>query len=305
MNLKKNIVKFKQSIFEKFKLNKELHVFWWSPQREDRLENYGDILNPYIVSKLSDKTIIHVRDTHERNYRKYLNHYFVIGSILQFVNSNSKVWGSGIISSNENVKNCKVFAVRGPRTRKRLLELSIKTPEIYGDPAILVPNIIEVDIIKKYKLGIIPHYVDFEYINSIFKENKNVKVINLMTNDVEETTKEIVSCEKIISSSLHGVIVPQAYNIPSLWVKFSDKLHGDDVKFFDYFESLDIEYKRVFDLNENEINYEYLMSLLEINNEITLAKNRLLKYRKEQLIRNCPFVATKVKKKLLNDIKTE
>lgn len=305
MNLKKNIVKFKQLFFEKFKLNKEIHVFWWSPNREDNLENYGDILNYYMVSKLSNKKIVHVKDTNERKYRKYLNHYFVIGSVLQFANSNSRIWGSGIISSKENVEKCKVFAVRGPRTRKRLLELNIDTPEVYGDPAILVPNLIDVDNVKKYELGIIPHYVDFEYLEGIFKKDNNVKIINLMTANVEETTKEIALCKKIISSSLHGVVVPQAYNIPSLWVKFSDKLHGDDVKFFDYFESIGIEYKEVLNLNKDEINYKYLINLLEINNEITLPEKKLLKYRKEQLIMNCPFVATKVKKKLLNDIKNE
>jgi hypothetical protein len=305
MNLKKNIEKFKQLFFEKFKLNKEIHVFWWSPNREDGLENYGDILNYYLVSKLSNKKIIHLEDTTENEYNKYLSHYFVVGSILQFVNSNSRVWGSGIISSNEDVENCKVFAVRGPRTRKRLLELNIKIPEVYGDPAILVPNLIKENTIKKYELGIIPHYVDFEYVENIFRNDNNIKVIKLLTSNIEETTKEITLCKKIISSSLHGVVVPQAYNIPSLWVKFSDKLHGDDVKFFDYFESLGIEYKEIIYLKEHEVNYDYLMNLFLNKNKITLPERKLLKYRKKELIKNCPFIAKKVKKKILKDIKNE
>ena len=45
------------------------------------------------------------------------------------------------------------------------------------------------------------------------------------------------SCERIFSTSLHGVIVAQAYGIPVKWITF-DKLpiHGDErYKFYDYF----------------------------------------------------------------------
>ena len=70
------------------------------------------------------------------------------------------------------------------------------------------------------------------------KDHPDLLVIDLMTNDIEATTDLFLQCERIISSSLHGVIIAHAYQIPAVWVEFSDKLFGDGIKFQDYFESV-------------------------------------------------------------------
>ena len=130
------------------------------------------------------------------------------------------------------------LAVRGPQTRTYLLEKGYAVPEVYGDPALLLPNYYQPEVAKTHALGIIPHISDYAQVSEQYQNLEGVKVISLFTNDIEATTREILSCESIISSSLHGLIVPHAYGIPAVWAQFSDRVFGDGIKYRDYFESV-------------------------------------------------------------------
>jgi pyruvyltransferase len=267
----------------------KIHVYWWALGARGAVDNYGDILAPYLAEKLSGKQVVKVSHPMQRWYKWFIKHYVTVGSIICAASKNSIVWGSGIIKQNENVRAAKFVAVRGPRTRKRLLELGYSVPEVYGDPALLLPKFIPNTVEKMYTLGIIPHYVDYDSVVAQFKDHTTVKVINLMTDDVVKTTKEILECEQIISSSLHGVIVSHAYEIPALWVKFSTKLAGDNVKFYDYFESLDMAYFQEFYINPSESLITDFEKLLIENTAILLpSKNKLIQTQ-EALLASCPF----------------
>ena len=115
---------------------------------------------------------------------------------------------------------------------------------------------------KKYKYGIVPHYNDYKIVEDWFTDRKDIFVIDLMTNDIESKTIEFLQCEKIISSSLHGIIVAHAYGIPAVWQKFSDKVFGNDIKYHDYYESIQLEYykpkikKTTYLENEIELLFE-------------------------------------------------
>lgn len=267
----------------------KIKIFWWSKIKFQNApqENYGDLLSKYLVEKISNKDASWVNPRKIKWWSLYKKHFFIIGSILSNINKHSIVWGSGIISKNDNFPNATFLAVRGPQTRKRIIDLGYKCPEVYGDPGILLPKFFNPLVEKKYELGIIAHYVDNDFVNSLYKNVERVKVINLLTNDIEQTTKEILECKRIVSSSLHGVIVSQSYNIPSVWVKFSDKLFGDNVKFSDYFSSVNLEEYQP-ELISDFVCVDDLIDRVE-KNKSKVVSNEKLEELQIKLLNVCPF----------------
>ena len=218
------------------KLNKDNQVFLSFDNHRD---NFGDILSPIIANHFGSKEVIRISKLKSRRFV----HYYMIGSILQRCNRNSIIWGSGLISSDSicEEKPKKVLAVRGPLTRDILIKQGIDCPKIYGDPALLLPEIYPATKrIIKYKLGIIPHFRDKNnaWLKSHFSQNPDIKIIDIQNKNPLKVVDDMLMCEKLISSSLHGIIVADAYNIPVVWVEFSDLVEGAGFKFADYFASV-------------------------------------------------------------------
>lgn len=239
--------------------------------------NFGDVLNPILIYHLSGLKVIQVSS---KIYKK--DHFFIIGSILNRATRYTSVWGAGFISREdsfiENPKN--IYAVRGPETRKKLLEEGIKCPQIYGDPALLLPKIYNPSIEKKYKLGIVPHYLDKDniWLKSLVV-NQDILILNIQEKNPFDFVDSLLSCEKIASSSLHGIIVADAYSIPSIWVEFSKKVVGDGFKFKDYFQSVGRCEEEPFRIQED-------LSVDQILNQFYDYK---LKIDLEKLLNTAPF----------------
>lgn len=210
------------------------NIFWFRNNRDEY--NFGDEIVPWLLHKMFNLNI-------DNPCSKFSDNMLLsIGSILWACNTSTTVWGTGIISSTEKITKPKeICSVRGLFSRQRLINLGYSCPKNFGDPAILCPNYYNPKINKKYKLGIIPHIVEYDTINKIYGNISDIKVINLRTNNIESVINDILSCEQTISSALHGLIISIVYNIPTRWVKFSNKLYGDGVKFYDFFSSLDQE----------------------------------------------------------------
>jgi len=200
-------------------------------------KNFGDVLNDYIL----------IRNNYSIQINKSVNHLLMIGSIIEYCNNNSIICGSGIINSKSIFPNpYLVLFVRGPLTRKRFMELGYYCPENYGDVGLLLSCIYKPNVItKKYKIGIIPHHIDYNEMIS-FMDNINCNfdytIIDFRTNidDIEKVIDHINECEYIISSSLHGIITAHSYGIKTIWISSFKKLYGDNIKFLDYYASIDI-----------------------------------------------------------------
>lgn len=253
---------------------------WWAGGEE--FFNYGDSLGKYLVEKMTGKTPILTQKNGPHNVN------LVIGSIINRAGTTKfcDVWGCGIISRNQTAqKGARFHAVRGPLTRKSLIKTGHQCPEIYGDPALLLPKYYQPKVKKEYSLGIIPHYVDYDKITNKIKDT-SINIIDLTHSDVEQVTDEIFKCERIISSSLHGIIVAQSYGIPAIWVKFSNKLSGDGVKFDDYFLSVGVKPYKSFDYLGELPDKKQLIKLVDSNYEIS----KIISFDSNKLLESCPFL---------------
>ena len=266
-----------------------IRLFWWNEIKLQRKakENYGDLLGKYLVEKISNKKVVWAKPSNFSIFNWFSPIYVTIGSILTHITKNCVVWGSGIISKDFPIKKALFLAVRGPQTRKYLMELGYQVPEIYGDPALLLPSYFNPKVEKKYRYGIVPHYNDMKVVENWFSDREDIHIIDMMTNDIESKTVEFLQCEKIISSSLHGIIIAHAYQIPAIWQKFSDKVFGDDIKYLDYLESVKLEFYRP-KIKEKEhsdaelaILFQQLPSL-PIESDVEALRNGLMDV--------CPFV---------------
>lgn len=264
-------------------------MFYWSEIKFifREKENYGDLLSKYLVEKISDKPVKFVHPKKQPWYKRNKTNFLAVGSILHHADKHSIVWGSGIIDHEQEIAEADFRAVRGPQTRDFLLKLGYSCPEKYGDPALLLPKYYYPEVVKKYKIGIVPHYHDYKKAVEFFQDKPGIKVIDLLTMDVEETTREILSCENIISSSLHGLIVAHAYKIPALWVEFSDKIFGNGIKYQDYFESLKIPYYKA-DFIETGKSVEELLQLMQ--GKPLFPEDDQLEKVQEGLLDSCPFI---------------
>ena len=280
--------------------------------------NFGDALNPYLLSKLSGKKVKYC-NSFTPNYKEEVLHLFraifhfhkynlrllllpekskpvvlAVGSILSRSRMNHLVWGGGYMDASEKGKGGKFLAVRGPFSANKLVEQGYPRCTVYGDPALLLPLVYTPIIKKKYKVGIIPHLRD---LSQVLHDFPNSKVIHL-GRKIEKIIDEINSCEYILSTSLHGIIVAHAYGVPALWVK-RGYIFTDGLKFNDYFASVEIP---LYDGSKYSLENLECKSFHELSSEIRslmFPRKSIIELQRD-LLRVAPFG---VKQNILDKVK--
>lgn len=191
--------------------------------------NWGDDINVWLLEMMTGKRVIPAKKLF---FSKKRRKYCVIGTVIPWdVTSRTTIWGSGYGLAEARMK-CKpkeVLAVRGPLTRQYLLSQEVECPAIYGDPALLLPKYYHPKRLPMNKIGIVLHHRDWDVMDSNSIENlrKEALVIDLTRYECwTDIIDQICSCELILSSSLHGLIVSDAYRIPNLFMEFGWR-HGN------------------------------------------------------------------------------
>lgn len=234
--------------------------------------NWGDDCNPFIFELISG----HRPELVPLGHPKQFPHYMMIGSILHYASQHTVVWGTGLRFDNKPIKKpAKICAVRGPLTRNILLQRGIQCPEIYGDPALLLPRFYQPQSKKKFKLGVIPHYIDKKIVAI---NNPEVLLIDIQSG-FYNVIDAINSCKKVVSSSLHGLIIADAYGIPAIWLKISDKVEGAALKFNDYFLSV----------NRKTNDFIKFKNLHHIDDALSYFYDYEIEINLDKLYLNCPF----------------
>ena len=235
----------------------------------NRCKNFGDELSAFITYSLINKNKYNL----VYNQKNIDINIISIGSYIHMAKNNYFIFGSGVRKDDHNqnehnYKDLNICAVRGPLTKKYLDNKGIYVQNIFGDPALLLPKFyipIKNNSIQN-KIGLIPHKSNYNlYLD---KYDKSLYYLINPMDDWKNVINSIYSCKCIISSSLHGLICSDAYNIPNLWLD-EYELEEGDFKFKDYFQSQSRDYVKINHLNEynetmlykegNKINLELLM----------------------------------------------
>lgn len=247
------------------------------------VRNWGDAVNSVLLQQLSGRLPL-ISPLGKPSNRCLLKTppvtYAFIGSILELASKkkNLIVYGTGFMNSVDRIihEPQKICAVRGPFTAERVTECIGDCPKIYGDPAVLFKKFYQPEIDQKYTLGIIPHWSDYQKISHHYADVPGVRVIHVesgATNFIDE----ICACRYIASSSLHGLIMADAYNIPTVWIKMLSGMHPDDFKFYDYYGSVRGEREPV-----NLLSYT-------VEDICTAAEPVTHPIHQEKLLAACPF----------------
>lgn len=200
--------------------------FYSPPLGRAGANNFGDMLVPEIMKWICGKSTQWVSHTTEGKL-------LCIGSEMnhpQILKRGDVIWGYGS-KRNKEIRvpeGVRVLAVRGLRTGRLIGE---KDPGVYGDPGILMPLVYQTERKEKWKVGVIPHYID----KKMFRI-KDPEILEININDnVYSIIDQINQCSSIISTSLHGAIVAEAYGVPTVWLKVGEKVGGFEHKWNDYF----------------------------------------------------------------------
>lgn len=216
---------------------------WVSTSPRHPFANLGDALSPVIVSALSGVPIVH------RDFESWKRRLACVGTIGHgFKNGVVHFWGTGIDPLKNPIDRSLEYYQKPPKTKFHIHALrgrfsaqifgnqEMSVPTVYGDPVWFLPSIIQPALEKQYELGVIVHLSELTELTDTagIKEHllryklppsltNRIRIITTITQPnfaaLEQKVQEITSCKRIVSTSLHGLVIAETYGIPCVWFR--------------------------------------------------------------------------------------
>lgn len=250
-----------QTVQQEAELRHELYQGRRQPGGEDTFgfwadvrANFGDQIGPWLVQELTGRRMINSRYSTRDHGRMTATVGSIIHMLPTSATSQADIWGAGLMrrlsdeerAGLDNLNSVTVHAVRGRLTRQLLQEqLGWEVPEVYGDPALLCPRFYTPEPAPEAedKIAFVPHFKHVEHHFSTAAEfqealDDDVRLVDVHE-DLRTVISQIASARVCVSSSLHGIIIAQAYGVPWVWLYAPDRnIGGARFKFDDFFSTL-------------------------------------------------------------------
>lgn len=259
-----------------------------------RLANMGDLLNELIVSRCFDCRVERCSfltgemSAIGSHLGMYTYHGGALMRLQQFINGIRQpevyVWGTGFINYDDCKgrffkRDMRFLALRGELSRRNVERMTGKTLDIpTGDAGILADRLLDGLPEKRYELGIIPHICDLkdEAAAQLAEKYENALLINVKDEPLE-VVSQIAQCRYVLSSSLHGLIVADSFNVPNMHIVFGERLKGDGYKFDDYYSAYNVPHI------QRDLRREAAPSLDEIGSRYAISRE-MTEEKKAQLL---------------------
>jgi hypothetical protein len=195
-------------------MSRSLLTFYWRG-----VPNFGDRLGPLLVEALTGRRCEWAPAP--------LADLVVVGSILGLLPSGWRgtVLGAGTARQEPwHAADARILALRGLLT----LDLARRPADAaLGDPGLLVPAVVAP---AAHRGGVVavPHWQDRDLLGR-WPRARAVDV----RRDPREVVRQISCASAVVTSSLHGLIVADAYGIPSRWEPHA-QTQGGGHKFRDH-----------------------------------------------------------------------
>ncbi len=173
-------------------------AFWWQAKR-----NFGDKLSDLLL-----KRFVNI-DLEWAPFEKA--QLVCVGSVLDVIPDKwpGIIAGAGRLfeTPRPDLSHATVLGLRGPLSAK-----GVPGDYALGDPGLLADELVELPE-RDTELGLVPHWSDqeLEYRPEFLRYNP---LIIRVSDDPLEVIRSIGRCKKIVASSLHGIILADAFGIP-------------------------------------------------------------------------------------------